>query len=55
MITTLDYFRRCIDLYPQHGYGRIAVGNQYLVAWADSISTMSLVPWQMLWMPSHGH
>ncbi|MDA0230955.1 MAG: tetratricopeptide repeat protein [Proteobacteria bacterium] len=33
MITALDYFRRCIDLCHQHGYGRIAVGNQYMVAW----------------------
>jgi class 3 adenylate cyclase len=33
MITALDYFRRCIDLCRQQGYGRIAVGNQYMVAW----------------------
>ena len=33
MITALDYFRRCIDLCRREGYGRIAVGNQYMVAW----------------------
>ena len=33
MITALDYFRRCIDLCQREGYGRIAVGNQYMVAW----------------------
>ncbi len=37
MITALDYFRRCIDLCRQQGYGRIAVGNQYMAAWAASI------------------
>ena len=33
MITSLDFFRRCIDLSRRHGFGRIAVGNQYMVAW----------------------
>jgi len=31
--TSLDYFRRCIDLSREHGFGRIVVGNQYMVAW----------------------
>jgi len=33
VITSLDYFRRCIALCQEHGFGRIAVGNQYMVAW----------------------
>jgi tetratricopeptide (TPR) repeat protein len=33
MITSLNYFRRCIELSRKHGFGRIAVGNQYMVAW----------------------
>jgi len=33
MITSLDYFRRCIDLARAHGFGRIVVGNLYMVAW----------------------
>ncbi len=33
MITSLGYFRRCLDLCRLHGFGRIAVGNQYMVAW----------------------
>jgi tetratricopeptide (TPR) repeat protein len=33
MLTSLDYFRRCIDLCQEHGFGRIAVANQYMVAW----------------------
>jgi len=33
MITSLGYFRRCIDLCRREGFGRIAVGNQYMMAW----------------------
>ena len=33
MITSLNYFRRCIELSSEHGFGRIAIGNQYMVAW----------------------
>jgi class 3 adenylate cyclase/tetratricopeptide (TPR) repeat protein len=33
MITALGYFRRCIALCRQQGFGRIEVGNQYMVAW----------------------
>jgi class 3 adenylate cyclase/tetratricopeptide (TPR) repeat protein len=33
MITALNYFRRCIELSHEHGFGRIAIGNQYMVAW----------------------
>ncbi|MGQ0662214.1 MAG: adenylate/guanylate cyclase domain-containing protein [Pseudomonadota bacterium] len=33
MITSLDYFRRCIALCREFGYGRIEVGSQYMVAW----------------------
>ncbi len=31
--SALDYFRRCIDLSRTHGFGRIAVGNAYMVPW----------------------
>jgi len=33
MITSLNYFRRCIELSRTHGFGRIAVGNAYMVPW----------------------
>jgi tetratricopeptide (TPR) repeat protein len=33
MITALDYFQRCVDLCRQQGFGRIEVGNRYMVAW----------------------
>jgi tetratricopeptide (TPR) repeat protein len=33
MITALDYFQRCVALCRQHGFGRIEVGNRYMVAW----------------------
>ena len=33
MISSLNYFRRCLDLCRQQGLGRIAVGNQYMAAW----------------------
>ena len=33
MVTALDYFRRCIAICREHGFGRIEVGNQYMVAW----------------------
>ncbi|MBT4426365.1 MAG: tetratricopeptide repeat protein, partial [Rhodospirillaceae bacterium] len=33
MISSLSYFRRCLDLCRQQGLGRIAVGNQYMAAW----------------------
>lgn len=33
MITSLDYFRRCIQLCRQFGFGRIEVSNRYMVAW----------------------
>jgi tetratricopeptide (TPR) repeat protein len=33
MITALDSFRRCIELCREHGYGRIEIANQYMVAW----------------------
>jgi tetratricopeptide (TPR) repeat protein len=33
MITALNYFRRCIALSRENGFGRIVVGNQYMVAW----------------------
>jgi len=33
MITSLDNFRRCIDICRTHGFGRIAVGNAYMVPW----------------------
>ena len=32
-ITALDYYRRCIELCRSHGYGRIEVGNRYMVSW----------------------
>jgi class 3 adenylate cyclase/tetratricopeptide (TPR) repeat protein len=31
--TALDYFRRTIELSREHGFGRIAVGNAYMVPW----------------------
>lgn len=34
MITSLKYFRQCIDLCRNHGLGRIKVENQYMVAWS---------------------
>ncbi len=33
MITSLDYFRRCIGLCREFGFGRVEVSNQYMVAW----------------------
>jgi len=33
MITSLKYFRRCIELCGSHGFGRIEVDNLYMVAW----------------------
>jgi tetratricopeptide (TPR) repeat protein len=33
MITALDYFQRCVALCRQKGFGRIEVGNRYMVAW----------------------
>ena len=33
MTTSLEYFRRCIALSRTHGFGRIAVGNAYMVPW----------------------
>ncbi len=33
MITSLEYFRRCMELSRTHGFGRIAVGNAYMVPW----------------------
>jgi len=33
MITSLKYFRRCTELCRKHGFGRIEVENQYMVAW----------------------
>lgn len=33
MISSLNYFRQCIDLCRAHGLGRIKVENQYMVAW----------------------
>ena len=33
MLTSLDYFRRAIDLCRAHGLGRIEVGNRHMVAW----------------------
>jgi class 3 adenylate cyclase/tetratricopeptide (TPR) repeat protein len=33
MITALDHFRQCIELCRAHGFGRIEVGNQYMIAW----------------------
>jgi class 3 adenylate cyclase/tetratricopeptide (TPR) repeat protein len=33
MMTSLDYFQRCIARSREQGFGRIAVGNQYMVAW----------------------
>ena len=33
MVSSLSYFRRCLELCRQQGLGRIAVGNQYMAAW----------------------
>ncbi len=33
MITSFDYFERCVALCRQHGLGRVEVGNRYMVAW----------------------
>jgi len=33
MITALGYYQRCIELCRVHGYGRIEVGNRYMVSW----------------------
>jgi tetratricopeptide (TPR) repeat protein len=33
MITALGYYQRCIELCRAHGYGRIEVGNLYMVSW----------------------
>jgi len=33
MITSLNYFRQCIDLCKSNGFGRIMVENHYMVAW----------------------
>ncbi len=33
MITSLKYFRQCIDLCRTHGLGRIKVENQYMISW----------------------
>lgn len=33
MVTSLKYFQQCIELCSKHGFGRILVENQYMVAW----------------------
>jgi tetratricopeptide (TPR) repeat protein len=33
MVTSLKYFQQCIELCSNHGFGRILVENQYMVAW----------------------
>jgi tetratricopeptide (TPR) repeat protein len=33
MITALDYFRGCVELSRVHGFGRIEMANQYMIAW----------------------
>jgi len=33
MVTSLKYFQLCIELCNNHGFGRILVENQYMVAW----------------------
>ena len=33
MKLALDYFQKCVDLSEQHGFGRIVVSNQSMVAW----------------------
>ncbi len=33
MITSLKHFRTCIELCRKHGFGRIEVGNRYMIAW----------------------
>jgi tetratricopeptide (TPR) repeat protein len=35
MATALRYFRDCIELCRQNGFGRIEAGNRYMVAWTQ--------------------
>ena len=32
-LTALKYYERCIALSRAHGFGRVAVGNEYMVSW----------------------